>query len=87
MPLIGSVYLLSVWFAVSGFFDFDAQVCSVRQFSCALGLSLRSTLTDPVHGLWLAIVVGGFIFFTDTHVRWYRFVGGALCHAASACGL
>lgn len=81
MPLIGSVYLLSVWFAVSGFFNFDAQVCSVREFGCALTLSLRSTLTDPVNGLWLATVVGGFIFFTDTHVRWYRFVGGTL-HAA-----
>ena len=78
MSLIGSVYLLSVWFAVSGFFDFDAQVCSVREFGCALSLSLRSTLTDPVNGLWLATVIGGFIFFTDTHVRWYRFVGGAL---------
>ena len=78
MPLIGSVYLLSVWFAVSGFFDFDPGVCSAREFGCALSLSLRSTLTDPVHGLWLATVIGGFIFFTDTHVRWYRFVGGAL---------
>ena len=78
MPLIGSVYLLSVWFAVSGFFGFDATVCSAREFGCALSLSLRSTLTDPVNGLWLATVIGGFIFFTDTHVRWYRFVGGAL---------
>ena len=78
MPLIGSVYLLSVWFAVSGFFGFDATVCSAREFGCALSLSLRSTLTDPVNGLWLAAVVGAFIFFTDTHVRWYRFVGGAL---------
>ena len=78
MPLIGSVYLLSVWFAVSGFFGFDATVCSAREFGCALTLSLHSTLTDPVNGLWLAAVVGAFIFFTDTHVRWYRFVGGAL---------
>ena len=78
MPLIGSVYLLSVWFAVSGFFGFDATVCSAREFGCALSLSLRSTLTDPVNGLWLATVIGGFIFFTDTHVRWYRLVGGAL---------
>ena len=78
MPLIGSVYLLSVWFAVSGLFVFDRGMCSAREFGCALSLSLRSTLTDPVNGLWLATVIGGFIFFTDTHVRWYRFVGGAL---------
>ena len=67
MPLIGSVYLLSVWFAVSGFFGFDATVCSAREFGCALSLSLRSTLTDPVNGLWLATVIGGFIFFTNAH--------------------
>ena len=30
--------------------------------------------------MWLVTIVGGFIFFTDTHVRTWRIVGGA-CHA------
>ena len=38
--------------------------------------------------MWLVTVIAGFIFFTDTHVRSWRVLGGALpCAAASRGGL
>ena len=76
MPLIGGFYLLSAWFIaaslgpgpLAGLFE-------------TLQSALRVAVLDPVSGLWLIGSVAAIVFFTDTHVRWYRLVGGA-SHAA-----
>jgi hypothetical protein len=41
---------------------------------------LNAAIRDPLNGMWLVSVIGAFIFFTDTHVRSWRILGGA-CHA------
>ena len=45
---------------------------------------------DPLCGLWLLFVIAGLVFFTDTHSRAYRILGGAahaMAHLFSALGL
>ncbi len=62
----------------------------IATFGGTVAASLASALRDPVNGLWLLAVIGGFVFFTDTHVRWYRLIGGishALSHLMAALGL
>ncbi len=35
--------------------------------------------------MWFAALIGAFVFFTDTHVRWYRLFGG-ITHALAQIG-
>lgn len=47
-------------------------------------------MRDPVCGLWLLGVTAALVFFTDTHSRAYRLVGGvlhAVTHLVAALGL
>jgi hypothetical protein len=44
--------------------------------------ALVAAVRDPVCGIWLMFVSAALIFFTDTHSRAYRFIGGAV-HAVS----
>ncbi len=76
------LYLLSAWFASASLEPLDVQ-----DFGSALAGSLNAALRDPVNGLWLLAFIAAFVFFTDTHVRWYRFVAGglhAVAHLAAA---
>lgn len=70
--MVGLVYALSAWFASSRLEAADLVTLG-QAFQSALGVALR----DPVCGLWLMLVVSGIVFFTDTHSRWYRMLGGA----------
>ena len=48
---------------------------------------MQAAARDPVCGLWLMMVVTGIVFFTDTHSRLYRLIGGsmhALAHLAAS---
>lgn len=79
------LYALSAWFA-SASLRFD-QIGSLGE---AFGASLNAAVRDPMNGLWLLLVTGAFVFFTDTHVRSYRIIGGithAAAHLAAAFGL
>lgn len=79
------LYTLSAWFASASLGPED-----IATFGGTVAASLASALRDPVNGLWLLAVIGGFVFFTDTHVRWYRLIGGishALSHLMAALGL
>lgn len=71
------VYALSAWFASSRLnlehLDTPWQ---------ALQGALVAAVRDPVCGIWLMFVIAALIFFTDTHSRAYRFIGGAL-HAVA----
>jgi hypothetical protein len=72
-----TVYALSAWFASSRLTSSDLD-----SPAHALGSALRAAMREPVYGLWLLVVVAGLVFFTDTHSRLYRLVGGTL-HAVS----
>ena len=53
----------------------------------ALAAAMNAAIRDPLNGMWLVAIIGGFIFFTDTHLRSWRILGGAfhaLLHLAAA---
>jgi len=70
--LPGVVYALSAWFASSRLVPSDLDTLSAT-FRAATSAAMR----DPVCGLWLLLVVSCIVFFTDTHSRLYRNIGGA----------
>ncbi|MGE0435583.1 MAG: hypothetical protein AB7G76_01335 [Steroidobacteraceae bacterium] len=76
------LYALSAWFASASLGPAD-----LTSFGATLAASLTAALRDPVNGLWLLAVIGGFVFFTDTHKDWYRVIGGvahAIAHLSAA---
>src|SRR5437867_8080798 len=44
----------------------------------AVGLSLKVALGTLPGIVWIVLVIGGFISFTDTHKKLYRFIAGSL---------
>ena len=48
----------------------------------ALGQATHQTFVTAGAATWVALILGGFLLFTDTTRRWYRFVGG-LAHGAA----
>ena len=75
--LTAIVYTLSAWFAAS-----RLNLAATDQFSHALVSALVLALREPLLGLWLLLVIGGLVFFTDTHSKVYRVIGGA-AHAVA----
>lgn len=76
------VYAMSAWFASASLFPAD-----LVDFPTALDAAVTAAIRDPFNGLWLVTFITGFIFFTDTHVRWWRIIGGvshAVSHLAAA---
>jgi hypothetical protein len=67
------VYTLTAWLASARLDSADLE--SPGQ---ALGSALRVALREPVYGMWLIAFVAGLLFFTDTHSRVYRVIGGGL---------
>jgi hypothetical protein len=85
LPIPAVLYMLSAWFASSTFGPAD-----VDSIGSALQAALNGALRNPINGLWLLVFVSAFVFFTDTHVRWYRVLGGishALAHLGAAFAL
>ncbi len=74
--LYAFLYAMSAWLASA-----SLQAADVINLHTALSAALNAALRDPLNGMWLITVLAGFIFFTDTHVRTWRIVGG-LFHAA-----
>ncbi|MEO7775584.1 MAG: hypothetical protein ABIT36_12465 [Steroidobacteraceae bacterium] len=66
------VYALSAWFASA-----SLQAEELTSFGSAFHAALVGAIRDPVNGIWLLSITAGLIFFTDTHERWYRVIGGA----------
>lgn len=75
--LAGLVYGLSAWFASS-----RLEATDLDTLGSAFTASLHTAVRDPVCGLWLMLVIASIVFFTDTHSRLYRLIGGSL-HAVA----
>ena len=71
--LTSTIYALSAWLASS-----RLSASDLDNFRHALDSATRVALREPVYGLWLVFVVAGILFFTDTHSRIHRVVGGGL---------
>ena len=80
LPIPAVLYMMSAWFASATFGPAD-----VGDIGSALRAALHGAVRDPINGLWLLLFVSAFVFFTDTHVRWYRVLGG-ITHAVAHLG-
>lgn len=74
------MYVLSAWLVAA---SYAGQPLS--SFAAAAKVAAAIALRNPGTGLWFAALIGGFVFFTDTHVRWYRLFGG-ITHALAQIG-
>jgi hypothetical protein len=75
--LYAFLYAMSAWLASA-----SLEAADVIDAQTALAAAMNAAIRDPLNGMWLVSVVGGFIFFTDTHIRSWRILGGAF-HAVS----
>lgn len=69
--LTGAFYLITIWI-VSSTFHFDFA----HNLGGFLNQVVKSFVINPVAALWLGAVAAGFVFFTDTHSRLYKWIGG-----------
>lgn len=75
-------YALSAWFASA-----NLQPEDLVSVPVALHAATAAAVRDPFDGLWLVAFIAAFVFFTDTHMKWYRLLGGivhALTHLGAA---
>ena len=70
------LYAMSAWLASA-----RLEAADLVDLRTALGAAINAGVRDPLNGMWLVAIFGGFIFFTDTHVRSWRILGG-IFHAA-----
>jgi hypothetical protein len=77
MILPAFVYSLSAWLASASLNEQD-----VLTFKTAMDATIHAAVRDPLNGIWLINFIIAFVFFTDTHVRWWRIIGG-VSHALS----
>lgn len=77
MILPAFVYSLSAWLASASLTERE-----VESLDSAVAAVIHAAVRDPLNGLWLINIIVAFVFFTDTHVRWWRIIGG-VSHALS----
>ncbi len=79
------MYCLSAWLASA-----SLTAADTRDLPSAFHAAISGAIRDPFNGLWLLTFIAAFVFFTDTHVRWFRVLGGishALSHLVGAFAL
>jgi hypothetical protein len=69
----GAVYLLTAWAVMA-----DVGEFGISQLWRALNRTLHAALINPFAVFWILGIFIGFLFFTDTHSKWYRWVAGPL---------
>jgi hypothetical protein len=83
--LTALVYALSAWFASA-----RLDLADIDTFREAFHSTFAVALREPTLGLWVLSVIAGLVFFTDTHSRLYRVLGGvthAVAHLFAALAL
>jgi hypothetical protein len=65
------LYAMSAWMASA-----RLEASDVIDLPTALSAAVNAAIRDPLDGMWLIAIYAGFIFFTDTHVRSWRVLGG-----------
>lgn len=80
--LYAFLYAMSAWLASA-----SLEAADIIDLPTALSAAMNAAVRDPMNGMWLVMFIGAFIFFTDTHVRSWRILGGAshaVLHLAAA---
>jgi Calcineurin-like phosphoesterase len=73
-------YVLTAWAAKS-----DVGQYGLSDWDLVVGQAIATALRNPGALFWIAAMIGGFILFTDTHSRLYRWIAGPL-HGLSHLG-
>ncbi len=71
----GFAYMLTCWAALT-----DVSGYGIHQVGEALAEAINAAFNKQVAAFWYLALLGGFVLFTDTHSKAYRWVGG-LAHA------
>ncbi len=85
-PLFGTVTGL-VYMLTAQAFQSDIGTIGLSRIGEAVHTVITDALTKPFALLWVLLILGGFILFTDTHSKFYRFVMSpihGLIHLAAA---
>ncbi len=69
--LTGLFYLLTCWTVMAPVGQYG-----IRDWKAALGLAISTSIAKPGAVFWILLIWGGFLLFTDTYVRWYRWAAG-----------
>lgn len=80
MILPAFVYALSAWLASE-----HLQPEHLTDIGTAFASTVSAAIRYPLDGLWVLGIVASFVFFTDTHVRWWRVIGGVSHALAQLC--
>jgi hypothetical protein len=83
--LTGLVYLILAWLLQPAVEQELSNIQPGINSNMQWDAFLRAILKSPSGMLWIVVVIAGFIFFTDTHSRIYKFAAGGL-HALSHLG-
>ena len=76
-PMFGCVtallYTLTCWSVMA-----NIGKLGVGQWSLALKRVIGTSIANPTAVFWILLVWGGFLLFTDTYSKWYRWIAGTL---------
>lgn len=71
--LTAFLYTLTCWAVMANVGRFG-----IRQLWPAIKTSVSTSIANPFAVFWILLVFGGFIFFTDSHSKWYARIAGPL---------
>jgi hypothetical protein len=67
------LYMLTCWSVMANLSRFG-----IRQWFPAIKMAISTSIANPTAVFWILLVWGGFLMFTDTYSKWYRWVAGTL---------
>lgn len=67
------LYMLTCWSVMANLSRFG-----LRQWWPAVKAALVTSIANPTAVFWILLVWGGFLMFTDTYSKWYRWIAGTL---------
>jgi Calcineurin-like phosphoesterase len=88
--LTAGLYLLTTLAVVSDFRHIEQTASGIRSvvgLKNIIGTTLHTVLNSPITLFWVLLTILGFVLFTDTHSRVYRWIMGSmhgLAHILSA---
>jgi hypothetical protein len=59
-------------------FTVDLSVFGISRIGDSIAAVALNAFTEPLASLWTFLIIAGFIFFTDTHKSWFRWVAGPI---------
>ena len=71
--LTAILYVLTSWAFIAPIGEYG-----LGRFWTALGVVLHRPVEQPIAFIWMAAIFGGFVLFTDTNSKWYRWIAGPI---------